>query len=148
MSSYTNKPIEVLLVDDDIGDVFLTKETLEETKVKVNLSVVYDGVEAMLYLRKQGEYSNVTQPDLILLDLNMPKKDGRQVLDDIKNDINLKMIPIVVLTTSDAETDIAKSYALGANCYITKPVGLEQFSEVVKAIDNFWFTIVKLPSSK
>jgi two-component system response regulator len=135
--------IEVLMVDDDPGDVELTVEMMNESKLKINLNVVNDGIEAMAYLRKEGKYADATKPDLILLDLNMPRKDGREVLFEVKQDANLKNIPIVVLTTSDAEADISKSYTLGAACYVTKPVGLEQFSKVVESIENFWFTVVK-----
>jgi CheY-like chemotaxis protein len=138
-------PIEVLLVEDNPGDVRLTKEALKEGKVQVNLSVAVDGLEAMAFLRKEGKYIDAPIPDLILLDLNLPKKDGREVLADIKNDNNLKLIPIVVLTTSDAEQDIMRTYELHVNCYITKPVDYDQFIKVVKSIEDFWLTIVKLP---
>ena len=141
----TLPPIEILLVEDDPGDVELTQESLEESKIRVKLNVVNDGVQALEYLRKQNGYANATRPDLILLDLNMPRKDGREVLAELKIDENLKMIPVVVLTTSEADEDILKSYGLGANCYITKPVGLEQFSSVIQTFENFWFTIVRLP---
>lgn len=137
--------IRVLLVEDDPGDVDLTKEILAEAHLVLNLDVVPDGVEAMSYLRREGKYAATTRPDLILLDLNMPRKDGREVLRDIKNDAVLRTIPVVVLTTSDAEADILRSYGLGANCYVTKPVGLDEFTEVVRHIESFWFTIVKLP---
>lgn len=139
------KPIEILLVEDNLGDVRLTREAVKEGKVKNNLSVARDGVEALDFLFKRGEFKNVVRPDLILLDLNLPKKDGREVLYEIKKDENLKTIPVVILTTSKAEEDILKAYNLHANCYITKPMNLSFFIEVVKAIDNFWFTIVKLP---
>ena len=142
----TDKNFQILLVEDDPGDVDLTKMSFKESKISIDLSVVSDGVEAMAYLRKEGKYSNVNRPNLIFLDLNLPKKDGREVLKDIKSDENLKTIPIVILTTSGAETDIIKSYGLGANCYIKKPVGLKQFREVVMEIKNFWFTIVELPN--
>ena len=138
-------PIEVLLVEDDPGDVELTTESIEESKLRINLTVVNDGVEALDYLRKQNGYAKAARPDLILLDLNMPRKDGREVLAELKVDKNLKTIPVVVLTTSEADQDILKSYGLGCNCYVTKPVGLEQFTKVLQAIDNFWFTIVRLP---
>ena len=137
--------VDVLLVEDDPGDVDLTRETLEHSKILVNLHVVDNGVKAMQFLRKEGDYADAPQPDLILLDLNLPRKDGREVLQDIKNDPNLKYLPVVVLTTSEAEEDIIKSYGLGANCYVTKPVGLQQFEKVVQSIKHFWFTIVKLP---
>ena len=141
----TGNPIEVLLVEDDPGDVELTLEVMSVSKLKVNINVVEDGVECMHYLRKEGKYSEKLNPDLILLDLNMPRKDGRETLQEIKNDPNLKMLPVVVLTTSDANEDIVRSYTTGANCYITKPVGLDQFTKIVSAIENFWFTVVKLP---
>ena len=139
------KLIEVLLIDDDSGDVTLTREHLKEAKVAINLNVAGDGVQALQYLQKKGENATAVRPDLILLDLNLPKKDGREVLREIKNDETLKSIPVVVLTTSEAEADIVKTYGLGANCYITKPIGLDQFSKVVRAIEDFWFGIVKLP---
>ena len=138
-------PIEILLVEDSPADVRLTKEALKEEKIHNNLSVVNDGVEAMAFLRRQGEYSNVARPDLILLDLNLPKKDGREVLKEIKSDKEFKAIPVVVLTISKAEEDVIKSYNLHANCYITKPIDLNQFAKVVKTIQDFWLTIVKLP---
>jgi len=138
-------PIELLLVEDSPADVRLTQEALKEEKLHNNLSVVNDGVEAMAYLRREGKYANAARPDLILLDLNLPKKDGREVLKEIKSDERLKSIPIVVLTISKAEEDVIKSYNLHANCYITKPIDLNQFSKVVKSIQEFWLTIVKLP---
>lgn len=144
-ASKTNKPVDVLLVEDDPGDVDLARETLEQSKILVNLHVVEDGVKALQFLRKQGAYADVPHPDLILLDLNLPRKDGREVLHDIKSDPVLKYLPVVVLTTSEAEEDILKSYGLGANCYVTKPVGLKQFEKVVRSIEHFWFSIVKLP---
>ncbi|OGW54316.1 MAG: response regulator [Nitrospirae bacterium RBG_13_43_8] len=144
-SAARGKPIEILLVEDNPGDVRLIREALKEGKVRNTLHVVYDGVEAITFLRKQGEYSGMPRPDLILLDLNLPKKDGREVLAEIKADEDLKRIPVVVLTTSQSEIDILKSYNLHANCYITKPVDLEQFLEVVKSIEDFWLTVVKLP---
>ena len=140
------RPAEILLVEDNPGDARLTKEALKENKVRNNLSVVEDGVEAMAFLRQADEYADAPRPDLVLLDLNLPKKDGREVLAEIKEDQNLKHIPVVVLTTSKAEEDIIKSYNLHANCYITKPVDLNQFITVVKSIEDFWLTIVKLPS--
>ena len=139
-------PIEILLVEDNAGDVRLTQEALREGKVKNNLSVARDGVEALEFLRREGPHANAPRPDLVLLDLNLPRKDGRQVLAEIKNDDALKTIPVVVLTTSSAEADILRSYSLHANCYITKPVDLDQFVQVVKSIDDFWLTIVKLPA--
>ena len=139
------KPVEVLLVEDDPGDVLLTEETLLASKIRTNLHVAGDGVEALAFLRREGAYAAVPRPDLILLDLNMPRKDGREVLADIKEDPDLKTIPVAVLTTSSQDEDILKSYQLHANCYITKPVGLEQFATVVQTLEDFWFAIVKLP---
>lgn len=140
------RPVNILLVEDNLGDVRLTQEALKEGKVLNNLSVARDGEEAMEFLGRKGKYANAARPDLILLDLNMPKKDGRAVLTDIKNDEELRSIPVVVLTTSVAEQDILKAYNLHANCYITKPVDLGQFIEVVKNINDFWFSVVKLPT--
>ncbi len=137
--------IDILLVEDNPGDVRLTIEALKEAKLLNTIKHVSDGVEAVAYLRQQGQYANSPRPDLILLDLNLPKKDGREVLSEIKNDPNLKRIPVVILTTSRAEEDILKAYNLHANCYITKPVDLDQFIKVAKSIDNFWFTMVRLP---
>jgi len=137
--------IEILLVEDNPGDVRLTEEALKEGKVVNRLNVVQDGVEALAYLRKEGEYASAETPDLILLDLNLPKKDGREVLAEVKEDPDLRMIPVVVLTTSRDEQDILKSYDLHANCYITKPVDFEQFIGVVRAIEDFWLSVVKLP---
>jgi two-component system, chemotaxis family, response regulator Rcp1 len=145
MSVY-NGCIQVLLVEDNPGDVRLTKEALKEGKLLNQLTVVSDGVEALSFLRKEGIYADALQPELILLDLNLPKKDGREVLAEIKADPNLRRIPVVVLTTSSSEEDIAKIYDLHANCYITKPVDLEQFMGVVKSIEDFWVSVVKLPS--
>jgi len=138
-------PIEILLVEDSAGDVRLVQENLKESKVRNTLNVVGDGIEAMAYLRKEGKYKDTPRPDLVLLDLNLPKKDGRQVLKEMKSDENLKCIPVVVLTISKAEEDIMKSYSLHANAYISKPVDLNQFLKVVKAIEEFWLTVVKLP---
>jgi CheY-like chemotaxis protein len=140
------KPIEILLVEDNPADVRLTQEALKEGKVRNNLHIARDGIEAIEFLRRVGKFSHATRPDLILLDLNLPRKDGREVLADIKADPELKAIPVVVLTTSSAEADIFKIYKLHANCYITKPVDLEQFVKVVKSIDDFWLTVVRLPS--
>ena len=149
MTNHKNlKPIEILMVDDNLGDVRLAMEALKDAKVSNNVHVVYDGIEAMAFLRKEGKYAEMPRPDIILLDLNMPKKDGREVLLEIKTDPELKCIPVVVLTVSQAEEDILKSYNLHANCYITKPVDLEQFIKIVKSLENFWFTIVKLPPSE
>jgi CheY-like chemotaxis protein len=139
------KLIEILLVEDNPGDVRLTQEAFKEGKVRNNLSVVNDGIEALTYLRQEGQYANALRPDVILLDLNLPKKDGREVLAEIKQDLNLRRIPVVILTTSEAEQDILKTYNLHANCYITKPVDLERFIKVVKSIESFWLSVVKLP---
>jgi CheY-like chemotaxis protein len=139
-------PVEILLVEDNPADVRLTKEALKEGKVYSNLHWAKDGVEALEFLRRQGKHAGAPRPDIVLLDLNLPKKDGRQVLQDIKNDENLKRIPVVILTTSKAEEDVLKSYNLHANCYVTKPVDLEQFIRVVKSIDTFWLTVVTLPN--
>ena len=141
----TAKPIEVLLVEDNPGDVRLTREALKAGKVWSSLHVVADGVEALAFVRQQGVYTNAPRPDIILLDLNLPKIDGREVLSNLKADPNLKRIPVVILTTSQAEEDILKAYNLNANCYITKPVDFDQFLKVVRVIEEFWLTIVKLP---
>jgi len=138
-------PIEILLVEDNPGDVRLTVEALKDGKVSNRLSVVGDGVEAMAFLRREGRFANAPRPHLILLDLNLPKKDGREVLAEVKQDPNLKRIPVVILTTSQAEHDILRSYELHANAYITKPVDFEHFMGVVKSVEDFWLTIVKLP---
>jgi CheY-like chemotaxis protein len=132
-------------VEDNPGDVRLTVEALKDAKVHNNLHVAKDGVEAMSFLRREGAHAGAPRPDLILLDLNLPRKDGREVLEEIKEDTSLRRIPVVVLTTSEAERDILKAYNLHANCYITKPVGLEQFITVIKTIEDFWLMIVKLP---
>lgn len=142
---HDRSPVEILLIEDSPGDVRLTQEAMKEGKVLANLRVAKDGEEALAMLRRQPPHELLRLPDLILLDLNLPKMDGRQVLREIKADENLKLIPVVVLTTSAAEKDIAQAYALHANCYITKPVDLEQFIGVVRAIDEFWLTLVKLP---
>ena len=139
------RPVEILLVEDNPGDIRLTKEAMKEAKIINNLNVVEDGVEALAFLRKKGKFKDVIRPDLILLDLNLPKKNGREVLAEIKQDINLKQIPVVILTVSKAEEDILKTYELHANCFITKPVDMDQFIKVVKSIEDFWFSIVKLP---
>jgi len=144
-STERSKPVEILLVEDNPGDVRLTEEALKEGKVYNQLHLAVDGVEALAFLRRESRYADAPRPDLILLDLNLPKKDGRQVLEEIKNDPDLRRIPVVILTTSQAEQDILKSYNLYANCYITKPVDLEQFIHVVKTVDCFWLSIVKLP---
>jgi CheY-like chemotaxis protein len=140
------KPIEILLVEDNPGDVRLTQEALKENKVCNTMSVVEDGLEAIAFLHQEGNYSDAPRPDLILLDLNLPKKDGREVLAEIKNDPDLKRIPVVVLTTSKAEEDIIRMYDNYANCYITKPVDLDEFISIIKSIENFWVNIVKLPA--
>ncbi len=139
------RPIEILIVEDNPGDIRLTIEALKDSKLKNNLHIVENGEDAIAFLKKQGKFQNSPRPDLILLDLNLPKKNGRDVLAEIKNDPKLRRIPVVVLTTSSAEEDIIRSYDLHANCYITKPVDFEQFIKVVKKIEDFWFTIVKLP---
>ena len=139
------KLIDILLVEDDEGDVLLTKKALTNGKIYNSLSITRDGVEAMAFLHKEGKHAGAARPDLILLDLNMPRMDGRETLAKIKQDENLRSIPVVILTTSDADRDILQSYDLQANCYITKPVDLEQFTNVVRAIKDFWFTIVQLP---
>ena len=138
-------PIEVLLVEDSPGDVRLTQEAFKDAKVHVNLHVASDGAEAMAFLGRQGNHANVPRPDLILLDLNLPKKDGREVLEEIKESVTLKSIPVVILTTSAFEMDIVRSYRLHANCYITKPVNLAGFLKIVKSIDGFWLSVVRLP---
>jgi CheY-like chemotaxis protein len=141
----SGQPIEILMVEDNPGDVRLTQEALREAKVRNNIHVLTDGVEALAYLRRQGRYANASRPDVILLDLNLPKKDGREVLAEIKVDPNLLRIPVVILTSSEAEEDILKAYNLHANAYVAKPVGLEQFMAVVRKIEGFWLEIVKLP---
>lgn len=141
-------PIEILLVEDSPDDVELTLEVLKETKLRNALHIVEDGEAAMAFLRREGEYANAPRPDLVLLDLNLPRKDGREVLAEIKGDPDLKLIPVVVLTTSQAEEDILRAYGHHANCYITKPVGLDQFVKVIRSIESFWLAIVKLPRLK
>lgn len=140
-----SKPIDILLVEDNPGDVRLTREALKEGKIKNNLFVTSNGVEALEFLKQEGEYTDAIRPDLILLDLNMPRMDGRELLEKIKQEPDLRRIPVVILTTSKSEEDIVKSYDLHANCYITKPVDLDQFISVVKSIEDFWLTVVKLP---
>lgn len=137
--------VEILLVEDNPGDVRLTREVLKEGKVLTNLTVARDGVEAMAMLRQEEPYTAVVRPDLILLDLNLPRKDGREVLIEIRGDPNLRRIPVVVLTTSAAERDVLQAYDLNANCYVTKPVDLDQFLGIVQSIEDFWLTIVRLP---
>jgi CheY-like chemotaxis protein len=139
------RPIEVLLVEDDEGDVLMTREALDEGKVFSRLNVVGDGVQAIAYLRRQKPYTKVTRPDLVLLDLNLPKRDGRQVLEEVKADPELRRIPIVVLTTSEADEDVLRSYDLHANAYVTKPVDFDRFVEVIRQIDEFFISIVRLP---
>jgi len=141
-------PVEILLVEDNPADVRLTREALKEGKVYSNLHWVKDGVEALEFLRNAGRHQGAPRPDILLLDLNLPKKDGREVLHEIKNDGKLKRIPVVILTTSQAEEDVLKSYNLHANCYVTKPVDLEQFIRVVRSIDAFWLTVVTLPNGE
>lgn len=141
------RPVEFLLAEDNPGDVRLTKEALRESKISNNLNVVPDGVEAMAFLRREGKYFEAPRPDVILLDLNLPKKDGREVLAEVKADPNLRLIPVVIITSSEAEQDVLRTYELHANCYVTKPVDLEQFIKVIQSIETFWLTIVTLPSS-
>ncbi len=141
-----DKPVEILLVEDNEGDVGLIEEVFEEAKIRNNLHVAEDGEEAILFLRGEGKFSGSPRPDIILLDLNLPKKDGREVLREIKEDDNLKNIPVVVLTTSRAEKDILRSYDLHANAYVTKPLDFDQLIKVVKSIENFWLEVVKLPT--
>lgn len=141
------RPVEFLLAEDNPGDVRLTKEALRESKISNNLNVVPDGVEAMAFLHREGKYADAPRPDVILLDLNLPKKDGREVLAEVKADLNLRLIPVVIITSSEAEQDVLRTYELHANCYVTKPVDLEQFIKVIQSIETFWLTIVTLPSS-
>jgi two-component system, chemotaxis family, response regulator Rcp1 len=143
-----SRPVEILLVDDNPADVTLTREAFSENKLCNNLSVVNDGVEAMDFLHKKGQFASVPTPDIILLDLNMPRKDGREVLAEIKADDVLKYIPVVIMTVSKDDRDILESYRLHANCYVKKPVKFAEFVEVVKALENFWFSIVTLQSKK
>jgi chemotaxis family two-component system response regulator Rcp1 len=145
MNLSQSKPIEILLVEDSPSDAALTIEALKAGKIANRLTHVEDGVEAMDFLRRRGKYADAARPDLIMLDLNLPRKDGRDVLEEIKTDQNLKIIPIIVLTTSRADEDILRSYELNANCYITKPVDFDHFIGVVKSIENFWLTVVTLP---
>ncbi len=145
INEMSSKSVDLLLVEDNPGDVRLTREALKEAKVRNNLYVVEDGVEATAFLHKEGKYADAPRPDVILLDLNLPKKNGRELLAEIKQDPDLKYIPVVILTSSSSEEDIIRSYNLHANCYITKPVNLERFLDVVKSIDNFWLSVVTLP---
>jgi two-component system, chemotaxis family, response regulator Rcp1 len=139
------KVVDILVVEDNAGDARLIREVLNDSKILSSLYIAKDGVDAMDFLHRKGKYKTVPKPDLIILDLNLPRKDGREVLAEIKNDGELKQIPIVIMTISQAEEDILKSYNLHANCYITKPIDLNQFIKVVKSIEDFWFSIVKLP---
>ena len=148
MLNETYKPINILIVEDNEGDARLIMEVLKDGKILSSLHIVCDGVQAMDFLHNSGEYAASPRPDLIILDLNLPRKDGRVVLSEIKGDANLKKIPVIVMTTSQAEEDILKSYNLHANCYITKPIDLDQFIRVIKSIEEFWFTIVKLPPNE
>jgi len=145
-AAHESKPIEILLVEDNSGDARLAREALRDAKVRNNLTWISDGTEALAFLRREGKYHRAARPDLILLDLNLPRKDGREVLTEIKADDKFRRIPVVILTTSQAEEDVLRAYHLNANCYITKPVDLDQFMKVVKTIEDFWLTIVKLPS--
>lgn len=145
MGDYLGKTVDILLVEDNPGDVRLAQEALKEAKVKNELHVVVDGVEAMAFLRQQGKYSEAPRPDLILLDLNLPRKSGREVLAEIKTDPNLRRIPVVVLTVSRSEDDIVGCYDHHANCYVTKPLDFNQFMQITRSIEEFWLTIVKLP---
>lgn len=139
------KPIEILLVEDEPADIILTREALKESKIRTNLNVVNDGIEALDYLYKKGEHANATRPDLILLDLKLPKKNGFEVLKEIKQNAALKCIPVVVLTTVEGAEEVNKIYNLDGNCYVTKPLDLDKFSDVVRTIEDFWFTVAKLP---
>lgn len=146
VEAVSSRAIEILLVEDNPGDARLTQEALREGKIRNNLYHTRDGVEALAFLKREGEYAKAPTPDLVLLDLNMPRKDGREVLAEIKVDPRLRFIPVVVLTTSEAENDIVRSYELHANCYITKPVDLEKFTAIVRMIENFWLEVVTLPN--
>jgi len=148
MNPISIRPIQILLVEDSPSDAKLTLAALKMAKVVNQVSHVEDGVEAMEFLRRQGKFTQAERPDLILLDLNLPRKDGREVLEELKADPDFQMIPVVILTTSQAEQDIIRSYKLHANCYITKPVNFERFLEVVQSIENFWLTVVELPPTK
>jgi CheY-like chemotaxis protein len=141
------RPVEVLLVEDDEGDVLMTREALDEGKVLSRLTVVCDGVEAVAYLRREAQYAGAPRPDLVLLDLNLPRRDGRQVLEEVKADPELRRIPVVVLTTSEAEEDVLHSYDLHANAYVTKPVDFERFVEVIRQIDEFFISVARLPGT-
>ena len=141
----TGTPVEILLVEDNLDDVFLTQEALRESKISNNLSVAGDGLQALDFLRREGAYSDAPRPDIVLLDLNLPKKDGRWVLEQIETDDRLKHLLVVIMTTSRAEHDVLKSYRLHANCYVTKPVDFDEFISIVHSIEEFWFTVVRLP---
>ena len=145
MELKTARPIEILLIEDSPSDAALTIEALQAGKIVNNLNCIVDGVEAMAYLRKQGKFTESSRPDLIMLDLNLPKKDGREVLQELKSDPSLKLIPVIVLTTSKADKDVLQSYALNANCFITKPVDFQQFIDVIRSIERFWLSVVTLP---
>ena len=147
-SKTVGEVVDILLVEDNEGDARLAKEAMRDSKIRNTLHHVADGEEAMAFLRNEGKYAKVPRPDLILLDLNLPKKDGRQVLAEIKDDESLKRIPVVILTVSSAEEDVLKAYNLHANCYITKPIDLDQFMKVVRSVEDFWLTIVKLPNGQ
>ena len=147
MSIAAGRPVEILLVEDNPGDVRLTREALKEGKIRNHLHVAADGVEALSFLRQEGPNEGAPRPDIILLDLNLPRKNGREVLEEIKEDPDLRQIPVVVLTTSEAEQDVMKAYTLHANCYISKPVDLDQFIRVIRSIEDFWLTVVKLPNT-
>ena len=148
MKSQKDDVIQILLVEDNPGDIRLTQEALKEGTIRNELHVVKDGVEAIEFLKRKGKYIAHQTPDIILLDLNLPRKDGREVLAEIKSDENLKLIPVIILTTSDADLDIQKSYKLHANCFITKPVDLDQFIFIIRQIETFWFTVVKIKKKK
>lgn len=137
--------IEILLVEDDPGDVELIKESIRDSKIRLNLNVVSNGDDAIKFLKKEGDFNESQEPDLIILDLNLPRRSGMEVLGEVKGNEDLKHIPIIVMTTSDQDTDIIKSYKLGANSYVTKPLGIDQFAKIVSSIENFWLTVVKLP---
>jgi CheY-like chemotaxis protein len=145
MNGVLRRPFELLLVEDNPGDVRLTREALRDHKILHNMNVVIDGEEALAFLRREGRFAAAPRPDLVFLDLNLPRLGGREVLDEIKRDPHLKAIPVVVLTSSQAEEDVARSYELGANCYIVKPVDFERFGKVIKALDSFWLAVVTLP---
>jgi CheY-like chemotaxis protein len=147
-SKNVGEVVDILLIEDNEGDARLAKEAMRDSKIRNTIHHVSDGEEAMAFLRMQGKYAKESRPDLILLDLNLPKKDGREVLAEIKGDESLRRIPVVILTVSSAEEDILKSYNLHANCYITKPIDLDQFLKVVRSIEDFWLTIVKLPNGQ